>query len=148
MTREHGRAATPRALHYPILLLAVLAGMVGMHGLGPHDEDHSEGHVPTVIALVASDDEHDAHAQADTETDSAPSTEHGTSKHKEPSGGGPGLGECLALLGLLFALVIGAVLAARPGRPLVVLRRVRVQLLLLGRPPDPPCLHRLSILRC
>jgi hypothetical protein len=61
---------------------------------------------------------------------------------------GSGPGECLALLSLLLWLLLSVVSAARPKRPIAILRRAREQSLLLGRPPDRPRLHRLSILRC
>lgn len=113
-----------------------------MHGLGPHDGDHSAGHVPTVLALVTETDGHVGHERhGRTAADPDPGEQHDDE-------GGSGLGECLALLGMLVALAIGAVLAARPHRPILILRRVRTRLGLGGRPPDPPCLHRLSILRC
>jgi len=106
--------------------------------------------VPSVVALVVADGGHGQHDQPATDSKSATSTaEHGASKREDSSGdGGPGLAECLAMLSLLFAVSIGAALAARRARPLVILRRVRTKLVLSGRPPDPPCLHRLSILRC
>lgn len=144
MTREHERAALPRATRFPLLLLALLAGLFAMHGLGPHDQDHSTGHVPTAIAVVTPDTDHDVHDASGPE----PSTGQADRTHEDPTDQGGGLGECLALLGLLFALVMAVLVSARTTRPMVVLRRVRARLLLLGRPPDPPCLHRLSIMRC
>jgi hypothetical protein len=149
VTADHGHAARLRSLHFRMLLLAVLAGLFAMHGLGPHGEDHSAGHVPGLVAAALPGhgdalhgNEHAAHELPSTAghaatVDSAPTDE-----------GGPGLGECLALLGLLLWLVIAVVLAARPRRPMVVLPRTQQRLLLLGRLPDRPCLHRLSILRC
>lgn len=127
----------------------MLAGLFAMYGLGPHGEDHSAGHLPGGLALVAADDGHALHDREATETDTAPAPDQRASNDSVPKeDGGPGLSECLALLGLLFALVISAVLAARRRRPLFNRRRVREPLVPLGRPPDPPCLHRLSILRC
>ncbi len=120
-----------------------------MHGLGPHGEDHSAGHQPAGVALVTAEGRHASYDPDATEIEMASATGQRASNDSAPSeDGGPGLGECLALLGLLFALVIGAVLVARQRRPLFIPRRVREPLVLLGRPPDPPCLHRLSILRC
>lgn len=137
----------PRALHFPLLLLGVLAGLLAMHGLGPHDDDHSDGHTPTVLALVATAEEHvdkDHHGQTAVE----PAGLESQAGEQPDDEGGSGPGECLALLGLLLALAIGAVLAARSRKPIFILRGVRTQLVLRGRPPDPPCLHRLSIMRC
>lgn len=149
MTREEARAARQRSLNFPLLLMALLAGLFAMYGLGPHDEDHSDGHAPSLVALVSADDYPGQHHQEATTTDASLALDSGVSRESAPPGdGGPGLGECLALLGLLFALAISAVLAARRTRPLFILRRFREALVLRGRPPDPPCLHRLSILRC
>ncbi|MFC5730932.1 MULTISPECIES: hypothetical protein [Nocardioides] len=128
----------------------MLAGLLAMHGLGPHSEDHTAGHLPRLVALVAAEDNHAAHDQEAAEAETAsPVLGQGASNDSVPSDeGGPGLGECLALLGLLFALAISAVIGERRRSSLFVPRRVREPLVLLGRPPDAPCLHRLSILRC
>lgn len=120
-----------------------------MHGLGPHGEDHSAGHLPGGVALVAAEDSHASHDPAAAASDTAVVPEMGASNGSAPNEeGGVGLGECLALLGLLFAFAIGVVLLARRRRPRFIARWAGEVLELLGRPPDPPCPYRLSILRC
>ncbi len=137
-----------RSLHSPVLLVAVLAGLFALYGLKLHHEDHTAGHLPSIVALVAADDAH-AQGHDGTETGQTTGPPHTTSSDSAPNDdGGPGLGECLALLGLLAWTAFCAGLAARPTRPLANLRTVPAQHPLLRRPPDPPCLHRLSTLRC
>lgn len=149
MVREHASEARSHAQRSRLLLLAVLAGLFAMHGLGPHSEDHSAGHAPTVVTLVAGDA---AHAQHDASTpgagrrlDHAASAKDAQASHEMD---GSVLGECLALLGFVLALVVFALNAARRTRPVAVERRLRARVALFSRPPDPPCLHSLSILRC
>jgi len=141
-----------RRVHFLLTLLGVLAGLMAMHALGPHDRDHSDGHAHRLVAAALpgeATDEHSGPHHADDADRAAVSTQPAASVDSSPDGdGGASAGECLALLGSLLWLLISAVLAARLRRPILILRRVREQLLLLRRPPDPPCLTRLSILRC
>jgi hypothetical protein len=140
-----------RPVHFLLTLLGVLAGLMAMHGLGPHDRDHSDGHALRLFAAALPDeatDEHSGPHHADDADRAAVSTQTAASVDSPDGDGGASAGECLALLGLLLWLLISAVLAARPRRPMLILRRVRERLQLRGRPPDPPCLTRLSILRC
>lgn len=149
MVGEHASEACAHARRSPFLLLAVLAGLFAMHGLGPHSEDHPSGHTPSVVALVAGDVAHAQHEASIPET-GRPIDHADSSKDAEasPEAEDSMLGECLALLGFALALVVLALIAARRTRPVAVERRRRERVVLFGRPPDPPCLHRLSILRC
>lgn len=124
-------------------LFAVLLGVIAMHGLAGHGVAHSSG-VHSTLPGVA-----DAPAGSQGH-------EHGTSHEGGPDAPAPPddqhavSGEaCLAILCLLIALLLLAVRQGRLARTMAVLGRwPRPHVVLRGRPADPPCLHRLSILRC
>lgn len=124
----------------------LLLGLVVMHGASSHGTTaHATASATTVLGMTASHDRHTSHSGvAESDDRSAAS---------DDDGGSPGHGAaelCLAILGaLLSALaVFGAV--NRPRRPLFKVRRsaVRAPFPTWLRPPNPPCLIRLSILRC
>lgn len=129
------------------LLLATLFGVIfavfTMHGLTSHEQAHSE-HAATVLAMDTAAHEYPGEGHGfDTEEPEpgspAPSPDHG--------GGAGDL--CLALLCLLAALIALALRRGIPGRVLcVLLRWAESRTFSSGRTTDPPCLHRLSILRC
>ncbi|MFE6645339.1 DUF6153 family protein [Nocardioides sp. NPDC057772] len=129
------------------LLLATLFGVVfaifAMHGLTSHERAHSE-HAPTMLGMDTA--AHD-HARADHGFDTkAPKPDRPT---PSPDHGGGAADLCLALLCLLAALIA---LALRRGIPrgvlCVVPRWAESPAFTPDRATAPPCLHRLSILRC
>lgn len=129
------------------LLLATLFGVVfavfALHGLTSHEQAHSE-HAATVLVMdTAAHDHagtgHGFESEAPGPDSPAPSPDH--------DGGAGDL--CLALLCLLAALIALALRRGVPRRVLrVVLLRAEPQTFSSGRTADPPCLHRLSVLRC
>lgn len=142
------------ALRSALVAVAVLGGVLAMHGLMPHSAAHADGGL-SAIANVASSSGADSHAdhQHDVTHSPAPVADHGSSS----SGGhtpdeeehGHGAELCLAFLTMLLAALLAlSVWSARPTRAMVIYRRVRLRILDLSRPAEPPCLTRLSILRC
>jgi hypothetical protein len=142
------------ALRSALVAVAVLVGVLAMHGLMPHSAAHADGGLSAVVDVASASGDH-SHAdhQHDAAHSPAPMADHGSSS----SGGHtPGEGEhghvaelCLAFLTMLLALLLAvAVWSARPTRAMVIYRRVRLRIIDLSRPAEPPCLTRLSILRC
>lgn len=125
-----------------------------MHGLGSHDDHHSESHVPWAVAVTFADADSAAaagHSHADDTNDVAKSVGTAVTAPVDSapaSDDGSESGEALAILVPAFGLLLALTLTARGRRPIAVRSHVREQLLLLGRRLDPPCLYRLSILRC
>lgn len=129
-----------RAWWLAVLAAAVLLGVLAMSWLAPHRAAHAEGVAAKPHAATAAHqhagEAHSAHSHADDLDD------HARDDHSHATD---------LLLGFFLAAVAAALLAVwamRPQRPMVVLRRVRQRLFLMARPPDPPCLIRLSIQRC
>ena len=124
-----------------VTLFAVLFAVFAMHGLASHDRAHG-GDAVTALPVVAGDGFAD------------PRHGHGTTAPDNPDAGEQspdhdlGGGVCLALLGLFAALLALVLRKVLDPRSLFALRRVAVGLLPPGRAADPPCLHRLSIMRC
>lgn len=122
------------------LILAVFA----MHAMANHHHAHAtaEAALPLGVADAgaAHVGGHSSHGQPAPDGVPAP--------HEEPDQDGSLAGACFALLCLMAASVLVALLRGRPQRPLFVLQRMRTRLPVLGRPLEPPCLYRLSILRC
>lgn len=150
-SRSVSRATSQRRHRTGVLLLAtlfaVLMGVIAMHGLAGHGVVHSSGVHSTLPGVAEAPADGPAGSQGHV---------HGTSHEGSPDApaspdGHHGVsGEaCLAILCLLIALLLLAVRRGRLARTMVVLgRRPRSRVVLRGRPADPPCLHRLSILRC
>jgi hypothetical protein len=142
------------ALRSALVAVAVFVGILAMHGLIPHSAAHSDGGL-SAIAKVASASGVDNRAghQHEASDSPVPLADHGSSSSGGHTPGEEGHGHaaelCLAFLTMLLALLLAvAVWSARPTRPMVIYRRIRLRLLDLGRPAEPPCLTRLSILRC
>ncbi|WP_350325253.1 hypothetical protein [Streptomyces katrae] len=118
-----------------------MLALLGMHALASHQPDHS-GHasVPLVDA---------GHKGQHAHSDVAPADVTGTLG--SPDGESPchhgGVGEsCLALLYIVAALFTFAI--RRGGSNRVLHRWAARAHPWISRTGDPPCLHRLSILRC
>lgn len=156
MTWESGRSSCLRTLLSPLLLLAVLVGLFAMHGLGSHDDHHSDSHLPWAVAVTLEDtaspavesghshavhgidlDEVGSGAATLAPIDSKPASEDGS----EP-------GEGLTILAPALGLLFGLAFAFAGRRPIAVFSRMRRPNVLIGRLLEPPCLYRLSILRC
>lgn len=131
-------------VHPLVTLFAVLFAVFAMHGLASRGLAHG-GSAATAMPVVVSGDGHadldhvDGTAALDKRGDGGPSPD----QDHDLDGG-----VCLALLCLFAGLLALMLRKGRRVRPRFVLRRVTAGLLPRGRPADPPCLHRLSIMRC
>lgn len=128
-------------------LFAVLLGFFAMHGLAAHGVGHGNGSHSTIPGVAELVDEHEA----------AEGHEHGTTRstagvraagHAPTSPDGHAGEACLVILGLLIAVIVLAVRGGRTARPMFSPRRMRSRLLVCVRLLEPPCLYRLSIMRC
>lgn len=124
----------------------LLLGLFVMHGAGSHASTaHASAPAMQALGSTAS---HDGHADHETGAESGdPITDSGD------EGGEPGHGAaelCLAILCALLSALAAFGASTRPRRPLFTVRRSAVGAPFPSwlRPPDPPCLIRLSILRC
>lgn len=126
-------------------LFAVIFAVLAMHALTSHERTHSDH--AAALPLVADDP-----GGAPAHTSPLQPTE--SSDHDGPAGSSPehegGAGElCLALLCLTATLIVLALRRGVSRRVLYVVPRwLAPGLPAASRSPDPPCLHRLSILRC
>jgi hypothetical protein len=123
-------------------LFAVLFAVFAMHGLASHDLAHGSTAPSAVPGVVADSHVGSEHGHAGTQE---------PDRNREPSPGQDGHLDgsmCLALLCLLAALLALALRRGVQTRPLIILRRRANELLPRGRPAEPPCLYRLSILSC
>ena len=135
-------------VHPLVTLFAVIFAVFAMHRLASHELAHGGSAAKAMPVVVAgegnADPDHHPHGTtaADKKGDGEPSPS--TAQDDDLDGG-----VCLASLLCLFAGLLALVLrSGLPARPLLVLRGVTVGLPPAGRPADPPCLHRLSIMRC
>lgn len=123
-------------------LAAALFAVLAMHGLSSHELAHGASATAAVPVAAAAaghvDLEHRHGVNAPGEQG-----EDGPSPDRDVEGG-----VCLALLCLLAGLLALRLRRGLRPCPPWVLRRVNLGLLSAGRPADPPCLHRLSIMRC
>lgn len=125
--------------------LFVLLGLLAMHGFQATSSPAGMSGVP-LTSMAA------GHAVPVTEavTGHRPpqgdgSGDHHSDRHPDHPGGQV----CLAVLTLLALALALALLVLRLRRspPVAVSRPTRVRILLVGRPPPRPSLHRLSVLR-
>lgn len=123
-------------------LFAVTFAVLAVHALTSHERAHSAP-IATGLPLAVDTGEAD-HAHADLVA--APQS----NESETPGHDGGGAGElCLALLSLMTALIALTLRRGVPRRLLHVAPRWNgPRSVGLGRSLDPPCLHRLSILRC
>ncbi|MGR4883941.1 DUF6153 family protein [Streptomyces sp. LARHCF249] len=121
-------------------LLAVVLALFAMHVLASHQPVHS-GHAAAFPAIDAGERTQHAHSHvAPADATTTPHSPDGECDHG-------GVGEsCLALLYIVAALFT---FVLRRGGGNGVLRRWAARTdSWTSRTGDPPCLHRLSILRC
>lgn len=122
------------------LLAGLFTAIFSVYGLGSSDVAHCDSATAALPVLqdVASRGDH-GHGHTDLAGGSGDSGSPG--HDHDPTGE-----VCLAI-GLIAALFF---IAARRGLPThhVIVRRLRAPPLPQGRFVEPPCLHRLSILRC
>lgn len=124
----------------------LLVGVFVMHGAGSHGTTaHASAPAAGVLGLTAS---HGGHAGHDGLADGGDPVQD-----SEDDGGSPGHSAaelCLAILCALLSALAAFGALTRPRRPLFKVRRSAVSAPFPSwlRPPDPPCLIRLSILRC
>ncbi|MFD8231625.1 hypothetical protein ACFV20_06975 [Streptomyces sp. NPDC059696] len=126
-------------------IIAVVLAMFAMHALTSHQHAHSR-HAAAVPLIDAGDRTQHAHS------DVAPrdATKTPDSPDGEPPCDHGGAGEiCLALLCIVAARLAFALRRGGSDRVLYVLGRWAAPThRWISRIGDPPCLHRLSILRC
>jgi len=124
----------------------LLLGLFVMHGAGSHGTTaHASTPAAEGLGWTVS---HDGHTSHDGLLESGDPV-----GGSEDDGGSPGHGAaelCLAILCALLSAVAVFGALTRPRRPLFKVRRSAVSAPFPSwqRPPDPPCLIRLSILRC
>ncbi len=137
--RGHHKGALLRAT-----LLAVVLAVFAMHVLASHQQVHG-GHAAEFPLIDAVDKAH--HAHSDVVAAAGDATKTPDSPDDESPCHHGGVGEsCLALLCIvaaLFTFVLG-----RGGSNRVLRRWAARAHPWISRTGDPPCLHRLSILRC
>jgi len=118
--------------------LFLLLGVLAMHGFQASPSPSQMTGVPLTTMSV----QHSA-ASASVVFQHSPGKDHPGDQHHDHPGGQI----CLAMLTMISFL--GALVALTVREPVVVARRllIRVRILLVGRPPPRPSLHRLSVLR-
>ncbi|WP_149829090.1 hypothetical protein [Streptomyces tailanensis] len=126
-------------------LFAVVLAIFAMHALTTHHQAHS-CHAAALPLTDAGDQTQHAHtAVAPGEVTRTPD---GPDDASPCDHGGAG-DSCLALLGIVAALLAFALRRGVSNRVLCMLRRWAAPAhRWISRTGDPPCLHRLSILRC
>lgn len=124
----------------------LLVGLFAMHGAGSHGATaHASAPAADVLGLTTSDNGHPGHDGLADNDDPV--------GDPEDDGGSSGYSAaelCLAILCALLPALAAFGALTSPRRPLLTARRRPVSALFPSwlRPPDPPCLIRLSILRC
>jgi hypothetical protein len=125
--------------------LLALAGLLAMHALGTHGTGSHESsaramnHSTSAMAAVV-----DSGARGAMQS----SAKVARTSQDDPPPTGTLLGLCLVVLAGALTLFLLALLNRRAGSPWVIARRPAVTLVLKGRERDPPCLTRLSVMRC
>jgi len=124
----------------------LLIGVFVMHGAGSHGTNaHTSAPVGDVLTLTADHGGQAGHEGA--AHDAASPQDSGDDERESPGHRGAEL--CLAILCALLATLAALVVLTRARRPLFIRRRAATAHVPPWlRPPDPPCLIRLSILRC
>ncbi|MBT2492932.1 hypothetical protein J7E96_31390 [Streptomyces sp. ISL-96] len=135
--RDHHTGALLRAM-----LLAVVLALFAMHVLASHQPAHS-GHAAAFPLIDAGDKT--LHAHSDVASGDATRTPDSLDGESPCDHGGVGE-SCLALLCIVAALFTFAL--RRGGSNRILGRRAEPTHSWISRTGDPPCLHRLSILRC
>ncbi|MEU9873691.1 DUF6153 family protein [Actinomadura verrucosospora] len=125
--------------------LLVLLGLLAMHGFQSTASPAEMGGVP-LTSMAAG---HAAPAAEAMAGHRPPRGDRPGGHHSDRHPDHPGGQVCLAMLTLLALALVAALLALRLRRspPMAVSRPPRVRILLVGRPPPRPSLHRLSVLR-
>lgn len=139
-------SGTPRMLLAAAVWTLLLLGLFVMHGAGSHGTTtHASAPAADVLGLTAS---HNGHAGHNPLVDSGDPV-----GESEDDGGSPGHSAaelCLAILCAVLSALAAFGALTRPRRPRFKVGRSAVSEPFPSwlRPPDPPCLIRLSILRC
>jgi hypothetical protein len=123
-------------------LFAVIFGVFAMHSLTSHERGHA-GHAALPLAAEAADRGH----HTEPAGTKAPQSADSESPADDDNGSVTEL--CMALLCLMAALIALA-LSRGISRGILYIapRWIGPRIAVLSRSADPPCLHRLSILRC
>lgn len=123
----------------------LLLGLFAMHGASHSSADHTSAPAADVLGSIVSYDGHAGHVGLVESGDPGGGS--------EDDGGSPGHSAaelCLAILCALLSALAAFGALTHPRRPLFKVRRSPGSAPFPSwlRPPDPPCLIRLSILRC
>ena len=128
-----------------VTLFAVILSVFAMHSLSAHESTHREhAAVPSLLTDETGLERDHTGSMRNVGLTQPGSLDGPRPDHEVGSGD-----LCLAFLYLVTALVTLTMLRGLSRRILyAVPRRRGPRPVALGRSPDPPCLHRLSILRC
>lgn len=128
-------------------------GLFAMHGLGNHGTgSHLDTAQPVSADLSAQLGMHGSFHSASDVQESAPTSSGtpglGMSQHSSPDPMGELVSMCLAILLGVLAGFAAALLGHLERRPLARAARTVQSTVIVGRDRDPPCLVRLSVMRC
>ncbi|NYE10648.1 DUF6153 family protein [Actinomadura citrea] len=136
-----------RSLRRDVLRLAsglfVLLGLLAMHGFQATSSPVEMSGVP-LPSMAAG---HAAPVTGAVTGHRPPQDDRSGDHHSDRHSDHPGGQVCLAMLTLLALVTVLLTLCLRRTPPVAVSRLTRIRILLVGRPPPRPSLHRLSVLR-
>ncbi len=121
----------------------MLLGLLAMHGFQAASNPTEMSGVP-LVSMAAGHAAPDGTGMAGHRPPPGDGTGDHRSGHRSDHPGGQ---VCLAVLTLLVLLAAALALCLRASPAVAAPRRTRVRVLLVGRPPPRPSLHRLSVLR-
>lgn len=135
------------------LWMLLATGLFAMHGLGTHG---AGSHPETAQPLNASVSVHltgqpSLHSASDGQESA--STSPGVQRSATSDPASPGsmselISMCLAIVAGVLAGLAAVLLRHLERRPLARVARSAKSFVIVGRDPDPPCLVRLSVMRC
>jgi Family of unknown function (DUF6153) len=134
MSSRPTRPARWASLSGLLLLAFVTAGLLAMHGLQPSSSPTDMPGIPLVAAA-------DMHATDAGHAGVRPS------QHRSPAHQHPGGQMCLALLVIAALFLLSAILIGRAAWRCALRRPAGPAHEHKGRPPPPPSIYRLSVLR-
>jgi hypothetical protein len=137
LKRAPERCRRQRVSKLPLSLLVLLC-VLAMHGFQASPSPVETTGVPLTMGAA-----HAAPAMVTGDRHPAPDRNQPGDHHNDHPGGQV----CLALLTMLVLVATLLVLYRRGSTAVAAQTLLRLRILLVGRPPPRPCLHRLSVLR-